>query len=153
MTTAARESMSARIGDGLAAGAAGAVLSELPSTGLALAGRSAPLEATLAAGTLLLPHERQRMRLILAAIPVHLALSLGWGLVLSHGLPRRGTRVLGALAGLAIAAFDLAVVGRRFARIAALPRLPQIADHLAFGAVVGHVLQRRRAVRLGACRD
>jgi hypothetical protein len=50
----------------------------------------------------------------------------------------------GVCAGAAIAALDLGLIGRRFARIRALPLAPQVADHLAFGAVVGVVLSARR---------
>jgi len=130
--------------DGLAAGAVAAVLSGAPSTLHALAAGSDPLEATLAAGTLLLPRARRRPVLLLAAVPVHLALSLGWGLVLAALLPRRRTVAWATLAGLAIAALDLGVVGRRVARIRALPQLPQVLDHVAYGATVGAVLSRRR---------
>ena len=130
--------------DGLVAGAVAAVLSGAPSTLHALATRSDPLEASLAAGTLLLPRERRRPVLVLAAVPVHLALSLGWALVLAALLPRRRTVAWATLAGLAIAALDLGVVGRRVARIRALPQLPQVLEHVAYGATVGAVLSRRQ---------
>ena len=83
----------------------------------------------------------------MAAAPVHLALSLGWGVVLAAALPRRRTLAAGALAGLAIAALDLGLVGRRFERIRSLPVAPQLADHVAFGVVVGAVVKRRRRHR------
>ncbi|HEV2060600.1 MAG TPA: hypothetical protein VGR11_14685, partial [Solirubrobacteraceae bacterium] len=67
-------SRSATIEDGLAAGAVAAVLSGAPSTLYALATRTSPLEATLAAGTLLAPRERRPVVLLLAAVPVHVAL-------------------------------------------------------------------------------
>ncbi len=130
--------------DGLVAGAVAAVVSGAPSTLHALATRSSPLEATLAAGTLLLPRERRALPLVLAATPVHVALSLGWALVLAALLPRRRTIAWATLAGLAIAALDLGVVGRRCPRIRALPQLPQWLDHVAYGATVGAVLSRRR---------
>lgn len=130
--------------DGLVAGAVAAAASGAPSTLHALATRTSPLEATLAAGTLLLPRERRPLALFLAAVPVHVALSLGWAVVLAFTLPRRRTLACGALAGLAIAALDLGVVGRRRPRIRALPQVPQVLDHLAYGAVVGAVLSRRR---------
>jgi hypothetical protein len=133
----------ATLRDGLAAGAVAALLSGAPSTLHALATRTSPLEATLAAGTLLAPRARRPAVLVLAAIPVHLALSLGWALVLAATLPRRRTVAWGTLAGLAIAALDLGVVGRRFARIRALAPVPQILDHLAYGATVGAVLSWR----------
>jgi hypothetical protein len=103
-----------------------------------------PLEPTLAAGSILLPHEIRRQRLVLAAVPVHLALSFGWAVVLERVLPRGREVGGGVVAGLAIAALDLGVVGRFFPRIRALPLAPQIADHVAYGATVGFVLARRR---------
>lgn len=136
-----------RVGDGLAAGAAAAVLSGAPSTAYALAAHRCPLEAAVAAGTLLLPRERRRGRLLLAAAAVHLALSLGWAVGLALLLPRRGTVAAAAAGGLVIAALDLGVVGRRVPRVAALPQAPQVADHLTFGLVVGAVVARRRARR------
>jgi hypothetical protein len=133
--------------NGLAAGAAAAAVSGAPSTLCALVAGDDPLEATLAAGSLVLPRETRRGRLAAAAVPVHLALSLSWGVALAHLLPRRRTVAAGALAGLAIAALDLGVVGRRFPRVRALPVLPQVADHALYGATVGLVLrQRRRAI-------
>ena len=131
--------------DGLAAGAVAAVLSGLPSTVDALLRGADPLAAPAAAGTLLLPSERRTGRLLLAAAPVHIALSLGWALVLAYALPRRATIAFGAAGGLVIAAVDLGLVGRRFPRIRALSLPPQIADHVAFGAAVGAVVRRRRA--------
>ena len=134
----------ATIADGLVAGAVAALVTGAPSTLHAFATRSSPLEATLAAGTLLLPRERRPLALVLAAVPVHLALSFGWALLLATLLPRRRTVAAGVLAGLAIAALDLGVVGRRNPRVRALPQLPQVLDHVAYGAVVGVVLRLRR---------
>ena len=53
----------------------------------------------------------------------------------------------GAVAGAGIAALDLRLPGRRMAAVRALPVLPQVADHVVYGAVVGAYL-RRRALRL-----
>jgi branched-subunit amino acid ABC-type transport system permease component len=53
----------------------------------------------------------------------------------------------GALAGAAIAALDLGLIGRYFPLIDALAFLPQLADHVAFGAVAGLVIARRRGLR------
>ncbi len=135
---------SATLEDGLVAGAAAALLSGAPSTLHALATRTSPLEATLAAGTLLAPRARRPGVLLLAAVPVHVALSLGWALLLAAVLPRRRTVVWGTIAGLAIAALDLGLIGRRYPRIRALAPVPQILDHVAYGATVGAVLSRRR---------
>jgi len=121
------------------------VVSGAPSTVHALAAGSDPLAATKAAGAILLPSSTRALPLVLAAVPVHLALSLGWAVVLERLGVRRVGR--GAAAGLTIAALDLGVFGRRFPRVRALPLGPQILDHLAFGAVVGLVLGRRRRGR------
>ena len=135
-----------RTREGLAAGAVAAVLSGIPSTVHALATGRDPLEATLAAGSILLPEETRPERLLAAAVPVHLALSLGWSVVLAGVLPRRPSFAAGAAAGLAIAALDLGVAGRRFPRIRALPLGPQVADHVAYGIVVAAVLRSRASV-------
>lgn len=135
------------LGDALAAGAVAAVASGAPSTAHALLTGDNPLEASLAAGTLLLRDERRVSRLLPAAIVAHVALSLGWALVLACVLPRRRTWAWAAGGGLAIAALDLGVVGRRFARIRALPLAPQIADHLAYALTVAAVLEHRRGRR------
>jgi hypothetical protein len=117
------------------------VLSGAPSTVHALATGRDPLEATKAAGSIVLPRANGTLPLLAAAVPVHLGLSLGWALVLA----RLGVRgwVRGAAAGLAIAALDLGVVGRRVPRIRALALGPQLLDHAAFGAIVGARLARR----------
>jgi hypothetical protein len=130
--------------DGIAAGVIAAVVSGAPSTLWASVAGDDPLEATLAAGSMLLPGETQRGRLLAAAMPVHLAASLGWAIVLSAVLPRKRTISSGAVAGLGIAAFDLGIVGRRSAQLRALPLLPQLADHALYGATVGFVVERRR---------
>jgi hypothetical protein len=130
--------------DGIAAGAVAAVVSGAPSTSWALAAGRDPLEPTLAAGSLLCPRERRRVRLVAAAVPVHLALSIGWAVVLAALLPRGRRVAWGAVAGLLIAALDVGVVGRRLPRVRALPLVPQLADHVLYGATVGFVLDRRR---------
>ena len=140
-----QEGLRLAVADGLVAGAAAALPSGAPSTIHALLTGGKPLEASLAAGSMLLPADKGR--LLAAAAPIHIVLSLGWAVLLSATLPRRHTITYGMAAGALIAAFDLGVVGRRFPRIQALPVLPQVADHLAFGAVVGAVLRGRRERR------
>ena len=132
--------------DGLAAGAVAALPSGLPSTLHALLTGRDPLEATTAAGSILLPREERTLVLVAAAVPVHLALSLAWGVALARAL-RRPTVPRGIAAGLAIAALDLGLVGPRFPRVRALPLVPQLADHVVYGAAAAAVLQRRRRRR------
>jgi hypothetical protein len=122
----------------LRAALAAAALSGIPSTAYALANGRDPLEAARAAGSLVLRHEARHGRLLAAAVPVHLALSLGWTVALDRAGVRGGRA--GAAAGLVIAALDLSVVGRRFPQIDALPLLPQLADHAVFGVIAGILL-------------
>jgi hypothetical protein len=127
---------------GLRAGAVAGVLSGAPSTVHALATRRSPIDALRAAGTLLLADDAPPTALTAAGVVAHAAISLGWGVVLAAVLPRRQEVVWGALAGVAIAGLDLGVLGRRWPRIRALPTVPQVADHVAFGALVGAVFSR-----------
>jgi hypothetical protein len=136
--------------DALHAGLIAAVVSGAPSTAIAVARGEDILEGARAAGTLLLPRETRMLPLLAAAVPVHLALSLGWALVLERVLPRHSEPVTGVLAGLAIAALDLGVIGRRLPRIRALPQPRQWADHAAYGLAVGLVLACRRVRAHGA---
>lgn len=133
--------------DAMVAGAVAAVASGAPSTVHALVTGRSPLEASLAAGTLLLRHEQRPARLLPAALAAHGLLSLGWAWALAVLLPRRRTVEAAALAGIAIAALDLGVVGRRFPRIRALPLLPQVLDHIAYAVTVAAVLRVRRGRR------
>ena len=122
----------------LRAAAWAAALSGIPSTAHALATGRDPLEAAYAAGTILLPGETRPQRLLAAAVPVHLGISIAWTVALDRAGVRGAAR--GAVAGLAIAALDLGLVGRRFPRIRALPVVPQLADHAAFGAIAAAML-------------
>jgi hypothetical protein len=128
----------------------GAVLSGVPSTTVTLLRRESLLDGAAAAGTILLRSERRTLPLLAAAVPVHLALSLGWAAVLSVALPRRATVPAAVAGGLAIAALDLELVGRAFPEIRALPQGRQWADHVAFGLAVGAVVRRRRLSRARA---
>lgn len=127
------------------AGLVAAVLSGAPSTTYALATGRDPLEAALAAGAIVVGEEASRAKRLAAAVPVHLALSLGWTMVLDRVLPARRRALTGAAAGLAIAAVDLGVIGRRIPAIARLPLGPQVADHVAFGLIAAPCAARRRA--------
>ena len=71
---------------------------------------------------------------------MHGVLTLGWTAVLTAALPRRHAVAWGAAAGLGIAALDLGLIRRRYPAIAALPIGAQVADHVAFGALVGLAL-------------
>ncbi|HET6733031.1 hypothetical protein [Mycobacterium sp.] len=123
------------------AGAVAAVVSGIPSTLYALLTGDDVLAATRAAGTLL-PGQRGRPG-VAAGLIAHIVVSAAWTAVLAavsrrHRLGAGG----GAVAGLAIAALDLGIAARAYPAVRALPRGPQILDHLVFGAVTGALLDR-----------
>jgi hypothetical protein len=136
--------------DGLAAGAVAGLLSGAPSTVHALLTGRDPLAAALAAGNLLLRADAGPGALLLAGGIAHVAISLGWGTVLAMAVRRTSLSpvAVGLAGGAAIAAVDLGLlahgpIGRRWPLIRALPVGPQVADHLAFGAIAGAVLRVR----------
>jgi hypothetical protein len=106
-----------------------ALVSGAPSTVWSPASGRSVLESTRAAGTLL-----GRPSLVRGGL-AHGVISMWWTWAFRRARVDSAGR--GAAAGLAVAAFDLGVVGRRVAAVRALPVGPQVADHLAFGVVVG----------------
>ena len=134
---------------GLAAGAVAGLLSGVPSTLHALLTGRDPLAAARAAGNLVLPAETGPGALLVAGGVAHVVISLGWGTVLAVAVRRTSLSpvAVGLAGGAVIAAVDLGLLahgraGRRWPLIRALPVLPQVADHLAFGAIAGAVLRR-----------
>ncbi|HKO67903.1 MAG TPA: hypothetical protein VJU53_08870 [Burkholderiaceae bacterium] len=130
--------------DALVAGAFAALLSGIPSTLYAWATGGDVMEATRAAGAMLIPATSAERELVIAAAIVHINVSLFWTAVLVVLLPHRHI-FIGSIVALAfIAILDLRVIGQLFPEIRALSFWPQFADHLAFGAVLGGVLAYRR---------
>ncbi|WP_051244719.1 hypothetical protein [Azohydromonas australica] len=124
--------------------------SGLPSTLYALLTGSDPMEATRAAGAMLLPAATFFWTLFGAAAVAHGGVSLFWTLVFAVLLPRRHA-LPGAVAGAALVALlDLRLIAPlAFPSVATLAFWPQFADHLAWGALLGGTLgwrQGRRAV-------
>ncbi|MEZ5120615.1 MAG: hypothetical protein R2736_03395 [Solirubrobacterales bacterium] len=76
--------------DVLAAGLAAAVVSGAPSTAWALVRGGDPLEAARAAGAMVVGERAGAAAQLAAAVPVHLALSLGWTWMLARIRPARG---------------------------------------------------------------
>jgi hypothetical protein len=137
--------------DAIAAAAAAALLSGIPSTLYAWWTGADPMEATRAAGAMLIPAGSGGRALFLAAALVHGALSLFWALLFAWLLPRRHTVAWAIAASGAIALLDLRIIARVFfPEVYALAFWPQLADHLAFGASAGAVLAWRRRGRLAA---
>jgi len=130
--------------DALIAGAVAAAVSGAPSTLITLAKREDVLMGARGAGAIALPREDRTLPLLAAAVPVHLALSVGWAVVLDRLIPP-GAELPGGLAGgLAIAALDLGVIGGRIAAVRDLPQGRQWADHVAYGLAVGATLRALR---------
>lgn len=121
------------------AGTAAALLSGLPSTvHAALTGKDL-MAAAKAAGTLV-PGRKHQPDATAGAL-VHFVVSATWTVVLAAIDRRRKLGIVGgAAAGLAIAALDLNIIGRGYPAIKKLPQVPQWADHVAFGAIVGALL-------------
>ena len=117
-------------------------LSGIPSTVHALITRRDPFQTTVAAGRILLTDEAEPSKLIIAGLATHMALSLGWTVVLARLLSGRPTPIRGALLGSLIGLVDMTIADRLFPQIAALPRTPQMLDHIAFGVCVASVLAR-----------
>jgi hypothetical protein len=127
-----------------------AIFSGLPSTLDALVRRGGVRAAaayvydtTRAIGTLVAPGRPGFARGAL----VHLGISAVCAEGLARALPRDPSLATGAAAGLAIGVVNVAIIGRLFPAIRALPLLPQLADNVAFGAVVASVLDRPGALR------
>ena len=95
-------------------------------------------DATRAAGTLVPPGRPGFVRGTL----VHAGISALSGELLARTLPKRHAAVWGAAAGLTLGVVNVGLIGRRFPAIAALPLLPQLADHVAFGAVFASIVDR-----------
>jgi hypothetical protein len=126
--------------DIVVAGLTAAVLSGLPSISVTVARGDDVIASTRAIGSMV---SAEPARQVPAGAFLHVAISLGWAVVLALLLPRRRPVVEGMLAGAAIAALDLGAIGRRIPKIRALPQSPQWADHLAYGVIVSMVLDRR----------
>ncbi len=123
----------------LCAVAAG-ILSGVPSTLWALVSGTDPWEATRAAGVVVVGEQAGWGTVLAAATIVHGAMSAFWAGLLCALLPRRRAVLWGAAAGALIAVLDIALIGRMLPAIRDLAFGPQLADDVAFGAVVGAVM-------------
>jgi hypothetical protein len=120
------------------------VFSGLPSTLYALVSGADPLEATRAAGAMLVPGSADTPTVVAAAALVHPAVSLFWAAVFGCLLPRRRVTLWAVTGSAAVAWLDLRVIAPLlFPAVAALPFWPQFTDHLMWGALLGAMLQLR----------
>lgn len=134
------------------AGWVATLFSGLPSTLYAFASGSDPLEATRAAGAMLVSATSDTRTLLAAAALVHPLVSLFWTAVFGCLLPRRRPAPWAVAGAAAVALLDLRLIAPLlFPSIAALAFWPQFADHLMWGALLGTTLQLRLARRERRC--
>ena len=139
---------SAYWGDLLVAGWTATLLGGTPSTLYALATGGDPMEATRAAGAMLIPAGSGTIELVLAAAVVHVCVSFFWAAILVRILPRRRVVLWATATAAIIGLLDLRVIAPVFfPEVAALPLGPQMADHVMWGASLGWVLGRRSRTR------
>jgi len=105
------------------------------------------MQATRAAGAMLISADSSDAALFWAAALVHSIVSLFWAAVLTWTLPRKYTFWWALVAAAGIAVLDLRVLGRLFPEVYALPFWPQFADHLAWGTTLGAALSWRFRTR------
>lgn len=124
------------------------VFSGAPSTVHALFTGGDPVEATRAAGAMLLSLDAAPALLFAAAAFVHLTVSLFWALAFAVLLPGRHTTLWATVGSGAVAFLDLRLIAPVFfPSVAALAFWPQFADHLMWGALLGGTLELRRRRR------
>jgi len=116
----------------------------VPSTFYAVVTRADPLEATRAAGAMLISAQSSTPALVAAATLVHCAVSLFWVVILVSLLPRRHVLAWWLAAAGLVALLDLrAIAPLFFPEVARLDFWPQFADHLMWGGAAGVALRRR----------
>lgn len=124
------------------------VVSGLPSTVHAVITGNDVMEATRAAGAMIVSPDSSLPQLFAAAAIVHGAVSLFWASILTPVLPHRRTVYWAIAASALIAVLDLRIIApMMFPEVARLPFWPQFADHLMWGACVGITLAWRWRTR------
>ena len=114
-----------------------AVGSGVPSTVVTIARGGEPLQSTRAAGTLLVGESAPASTRLAAGGVSHVAISIFWGTLAWRSLPDRHTTAWGAVAGSGCRRARPRSRRPRFPAIRRLPRGPQVADHVAFGLIIG----------------
>ncbi len=130
------------------AGLTAALFSGAPSTLIALSRGEDIFASTEAVGAVLLPDRRKGWARVTAGGVAHVLISLFWARILERVLrDQQGAAraaVAGAACGAGIALIDIAGVARVLPPIRDLAAGPIVADHIAYGAIVGWVLRRSR---------
>lgn len=130
------------------AGLWAALLSGAPATTVSLSRGEDVLASTEAVGAVFVRDPRKGWLRVTVGALAHIGISLFWARVLARVLSRRTgeieTVATGAACGAVIALLDLGVIGRFLPPIRRLDGGPLLADHLAFGGIVGWVVHRSR---------
>ncbi|MDB5811943.1 MAG: hypothetical protein JWN94_4065 [Betaproteobacteria bacterium] len=107
-----------------------------------------------AVGEMVLPSSSEPSQIFIAAALVHGTVSVFWTLVVARILPVKHAPAYAIAASALIAVIDLRVIAPVFfPAVAALSFWPQVADHLAWGLLLGVTLEwsaKARARRRGA---
>ena len=137
--------MANRVRTTLVAGGLAGLVGAIPSTVYLLVTGGDVFASVNAIAAMVAANELPVLHRVAVAAAVHFALSFFWTSVLVALIPRRAP-VFGAIVASAIITFfDLKVIAPHyFAEVAALALVPQLADHLAWGATVGAVLHARQ---------
>lgn len=133
-----------RASTALIAGGIAGVVSGIPSTVYLLLTEGDLFASLNALVAMVTSSELPVLSRICVAAAVHLAVSVFWASVLVLLMPRRAPMIGALIASAVIAFVDLKLIAPSFfAEAAALAFIPQLADHLAWGATVGAVLRMR----------
>jgi hypothetical protein len=136
--------MAERARTALVAGGWAGVLSGIPSTVYLLLTGGDFFTAVDALVAMVTTNDLPTLYRISIAAAVHFAVSFFWASVLVVLMPRRAPIIGALIASVLIALLDLGLIAPHFfPEVAALAFIPQLADHLAWGATVGAVLRAR----------
>ena len=130
------------------AGVWAALLSGVPATAVSLARGEDVLASTEAVGAVFVRDRRMGWIRVGVGALAHFVVSLIWARVLVRVLRHKTGAIqsvaTGAACGAGIALLDLGLIARFLPPIRKLDAAPVVADHLAYGAIVGWVLHRSR---------
>ena len=137
--------MANRVRTTLVAGGLAGLVGAIPSTVYLLVTGGNVFASVNALAAMVAGNELPVLHSVAVATAVHITLSFFWASVLVTLLPLRAPVVGALVASAIITILDLKVIAPHyFAEAAALAFVPQLADHLAWGATVGAVLRASR---------
>jgi hypothetical protein len=116
----------------------------IPSTLLAYFTGKDILEATHAAGAMLIAADSSSTQLFMAATLVHGSLTFFWATVLTLCVPRKHAVSCSCILMILVGFFNLSIIAPHFfPSVAALQFWPQMMDHAALGFCYGAILYWR----------